>query len=172
MQSNESLGLAEVELLRRLNCTLSPTVPGWFYMAEVKEPLAHGVLARRPGRGRLELPADRLPWAQEYARHLTDHLGGAGYDIVGDLSDLVPAPAGGGGLHPADVTDEDLLDAAVAASAGLLQRRYRRDCGRGPDALGTAPALRRRLRRLSERNRLVGAAQSTIRTGIERSRAR
>ncbi len=125
LRGNESLGLPEVELLRRLNCALSPSVPGWSYMAEVKGPLAHGVLARRPARGRLELPADRLPWAQEYARRLIAFLERSGYGIVGDLADLMPSASSGAGRHPSDVTDEDLLDAAVAASAGLLERRYR-----------------------------------------------
>lgn len=155
LRGNESLGLAEVELLRRLNSALSPTVPGWFYMANVKEPLAHGVLARRPSHGRLELPADRLPWARRYADHLTGYLRGAGYDIVGDLADLHPVEPDRPGLHPADVTDDDLLAAAVAASAGLLRRRYQRAC---------APAGARR--------RWVGAARMRIRHGIERARVR
>lgn len=177
VRSNESLGLPEVELLRRLNCTLSPDVPGWSYMANVKEPLAHGVLAQRPSIGRLELPTERLPWAAAYADRLIGHLDDSGYHVIGSLEDLRPAAPSGDALHPADVTDEQLLGAAVAASAGLLVRRHHRSSGHTAapgglllGALRSAPGVRRRLYALSERNRLVGAARTTVRHRIERRR--
>src|SRR5205085_9805439 len=66
-RSNESLGLAEVELLRRLNVAIPDELPGWFYMRNVKDALAHGALAARPSTlGRLELPQGREKWAREH----------------------------------------------------------------------------------------------------------
>src|ERR1700734_1769822 len=47
-RANASLGLPEVEFLRRLNEVLPDEVPDWFYMWNVKESLAHQVLATRP----------------------------------------------------------------------------------------------------------------------------
>lgn len=181
VRGNESLGPAEVELLRRLNMTLSPEVPSWFYMAHVKDPLAHDALAQRPSRGRLELPPDRLPWAQGYADQLSARLAQAGYDIIGDLADLQPARPSGQALHPAEVTDDEVLDAAITANAALLERRYNRlvrvPAHRSPigdlviRAVHAAPRTQRRLYALSERNRVLGSLRGRIRDGIERSRS-
>ena len=61
---NASLGLPEIEFLRRLNQALPDEVPDWFYMWNVKEAVAHQALAARPREGRLVLPAEREDWAK------------------------------------------------------------------------------------------------------------
>ncbi len=66
-RANTSLGLPEIEFLRRLNAELPREVPDWFYMWNVKEALAHQTLATRPVTGRLVLPEDRNGWAKEHA---------------------------------------------------------------------------------------------------------
>jgi len=120
-RSNASLGLAEVELLRRLNAALPEEVPGWFYMRNVKDALAHGSLAgRRSGLGRLELPADREKWAREHAEQLIADLRGAGYDVIGELDELLPRPVGPTPAKPSDATPAEMLDAAVTAMTTLL----------------------------------------------------
>ena len=45
---NASLGMPEIEFLRRLNQALPDEVPDWFYMWNVKEAVAHRALAARP----------------------------------------------------------------------------------------------------------------------------
>ncbi len=100
-RANTSLGLPEIEFLRRLNADLSPEVPDWFYMWNVKEALAHQTLAARPVTGRLVLPEDRHAWAKEYADILTGGLRDSDYDLVGSLDDLVPKPALQHGPGPA-----------------------------------------------------------------------
>jgi hypothetical protein len=119
-RSNASLGLAEVELLRRVNAAMPDELPGWFYMRNVKDALAHGALAARPSAlGRLELPPEREKWAREHAETVVEGLRDSGYDIVGDLQELVPATASGG-AHPRDARPEEMLDSAVVAISALL----------------------------------------------------
>lgn len=125
-RANASLGLPEVELLRRLNQSLPAEVPNWFYAGRVKERLAHQVLANRPTTGRLQLPARHAPWANEWANRLVRGLEASGYDIVGDVDELRPAPAPAAAPHPADVTAEQLLDAATDSIVALLVREYQR----------------------------------------------
>ena len=92
--SNTSLGLAETELLRKVNHALPPGVPDWFYQRHVKAFVAHDSLATRSGSGRLQLPAARDEWAAAYAEGLVATLARCGYDVVGDLAELHRHPAG------------------------------------------------------------------------------
>ena len=87
---NASLGLAEIEFLRRLNQAIPAEVPDWFYMWNVKEAVAHKALADRPAGGRLMLPADRETWAKDQAEILIAGLQDSGYDLVGDLTSSGP----------------------------------------------------------------------------------
>jgi hypothetical protein len=125
-RANASLGLAEVEFLRRLNVELPDEVPDWFYMWSVKEALAHKVLAARPVTGRLTLPDKRLAWAADQGQALTAGLRESGYDIVGDLDELLPRPAEEPGAAPEDVSADQVLDAAVQAAAALVVNQYRK----------------------------------------------
>lgn len=160
---NASLGVPEVELLRRINAALPEQVPSWFYMWNVKEPLAHGALAARPKSGRLVLPADRRGWASEYTEGVISGIGQAGYDVVGDLAELRLVPAAGRATHPAEATAEQMLDAAVTSIVALVERQYvqaerrrnpRRTTGllnRIVAAIQGSPRLKRMIRELSRR---------------------
>jgi hypothetical protein len=120
-RSNASLGLAEVELLRRLNAVMPEELPGWFYMRNVKDALAHGALASRPSTlGRLELPPEREKWVREHAEAVVAELRTSGYDIVGDLAELLPPPLDAIGARPKDARPEEMLDSALVAISALL----------------------------------------------------
>jgi hypothetical protein len=123
---NASLGVAEVEMLRRLNRTLPPDLPDWFYTTRVKDQIAQRVLARRPSDDRLQLPPNRRKWAEERGGQLVNALKTSGYDIVGDLGDLRPAPSRSKRARPHEVTDKQMFDAAVNSLASLLVDEYRR----------------------------------------------
>jgi hypothetical protein len=123
---NASLGVPEIEFLRRLNMGLSPEIPDWFYMWNVKETLAHRTLAGRPRTGRLVLPADREAWAADQAETLIAALKESRYDIIGDLDELRPRPAGGLAVRPDDTPPGEMLDAAVEAAAAAVFQHYRR----------------------------------------------
>ena len=126
-RANASLGLAEVEFLRRLNQQLSAEVPDWFYMWNVKEALAHEALASRAAGVRLVLPDARLAWAQEHAEALISGLRASDYDIVGDLDELRPQAPAEPAVSPADQPAEQMLDAAVQAAAALVLNQYQKE---------------------------------------------
>jgi hypothetical protein len=123
-RANTSLGLPEIEFLRRMNEALSADIPDWYYMWRVKEGVAHRAMAERPAGERLKLPADRLGWAREHADDLIAGLTGSGYHLVGDLEELRPAAESKVSARPADQPAELVLDAAVHAAAALVLNEY------------------------------------------------
>ena len=127
-RANTSLGLPEIEFLRRLNQALPAEVPDWFYMWTVKEGVAHRALADRPRQGRLVLPAGRETWAKEQAEILIGGLAASGYDVIGDPDELRPRPAREPGAPvPRARQPDPVLDAAVAAAAALVVNQYRKE---------------------------------------------
>ena len=120
---NASLGVPEIEFLRRLNIALSPEIPDWFYMWNVKESLAHQTLAARPRSGRLVLPPSREGWALDQAQALTAALKDSPYDVIGDLGELMPRQAGPG-ASPDEASPGDMLNAAVDATAAAVLAHY------------------------------------------------
>ena len=190
---NASLGMPEIEFLRRLNQALPEEVPDWFYMWNVKEAVAHQALAARPRHARLVLPADREAWAKEQAEILVAGLGGSGYDLIGDLDELVPRP-------PADIRPpaqtlaspagqpaEQVLDAAVEAAAALVVNQYhkaypaaRPQRGQGgqrglvsrvESTVASSPWLKRTVRDLSSRFAIVRRLRIRAWRSLERRRA-
>ena len=184
---NASLGIAEIEFLRRLNEALPQEVPGWFYMWNVKEAVAHQALADRPRGKSLTLPEERLGWAKTFADELVDGLRSDGYDIIGELADLLPPPQPVSGAQPADARPEQMLEAAVVANAALVANHYRRlypasqpQRGGGRQSVAErveatvagAPRLKRVVRQLSARHASVRRLRVTAWRLLERSRAR
>jgi hypothetical protein len=174
-RSNTSLGLPEIEFLRRLNEVLPEEVPDWFYMWNVKEAIAHQALAARPRTGRLALPPDREDWARKQAEILIAALGESSYDLVGSLDDLRPPPAtepsADLSASPADQPAALVLDAAVQAASAMVvnqfrkahpaakpqpsQERQRGLVARVESTVASSPRLKRTVRELSSRSPAV-----------------
>lgn len=137
---NDSLGAAEVEILRRLNSHLASTLPAAAYRFVVE----HGIRERWHVESprRLVLPAEDLEWVAERSEALVAVLGRRGYDVIGHLDDLRPNAAPSGDPRLDEVTDADLLEAAEAALASLslahgklfqrFRRRFTQEVGRRP----------------------------------------
>ena len=189
---NASLGLPEIEFLRRLNQALPAEVPDWFYMWNVKEAVAHQALAARPRQGKLTLPAGRDAWAQEQAKILVTGLTESGYDIIGSLDELTPpAPASGGpggpAAAPASQPAEQVLDAAVDAASALVLNQYRKEypaarpqrghggqrglAERVESTVASSPRLKRMVRELSSRYPAVRRLRILAWMALERTRA-
>jgi hypothetical protein len=186
-RANSSLGLPEIEFLRRLNEVLPDEVPDWFYMWNVKEAVAHRALAARPREGRLVLPADRGEWAGKQAETLITALGDSSYDIVGALDELRPEadPAEPG--QPPAPPAERVLDAAVQAASALVVNQYRiqfpaarpqptQDRQRGlvarvESTVASSPRLKRTVRELSSRFPAVRRLRIEAWRRLERRRA-
>ncbi len=140
---NESLGLVEAELLRRVNKALDGRVQaGRQRSLWIRDVLAHQVLAGI-GHEPIGLTPEHLELAREQAEEAITAIRAAGYLVHGDLEDLRPqAPPA---RLPKDVTEEELLEAAVLALADLLV--WARDAGsdpRGAKEPGVRPVARPR----------------------------
>jgi hypothetical protein len=116
---NISLGLAEAELLRRLNQRLKGQLSWPEHEALLKRFLARDVLTPRAGTARTGVPEKDRGWVTERSRAHVEALRDGGYDVVGSLSDLVPDFADHPDTRP-DPGAGDVLDSAVDALAVLL----------------------------------------------------
>ncbi|GAA4234907.1 hypothetical protein GCM10022254_40910 [Actinomadura meridiana] len=120
VRTNASLSWTETELLRTVNAAVDEDVPMWLYHRLVTDVLALTILPGRGEPGRVPLPPGRRAWAADRARDLTEAIRSGGYDVVGDLAELLP---GDGPSQPAAAPgDAELLDAAAHTILGLLDR--------------------------------------------------
>ena len=99
-------------MVRRLNERLEDVLPNHHYRAFVREMVVHRHLSGRPGPARLSLPADAYAWAADLAHAWVEELGTRGYDVVGDLTDLLPGEA-------KPFVDPDSCDERLVADAAL-----------------------------------------------------
>jgi hypothetical protein len=142
--SNRSLGLAEAELLRRVNQALPESLPWTRYESLVKEQIAEDILL---GRGnRITVPEPDRPWVADRAARLAEDIRAAGYEVVGDLAELLPVVVA---EHrpPSTPSDAEVLQVAVDLVAELVPRLPAQ-----PADLPRADRLKRALITLSERS--------------------
>ncbi|MGZ4427693.1 MAG: hypothetical protein ACXVXC_10950 [Nocardioidaceae bacterium] len=153
-EQNESLGVVEVELLRRVNGDLtgfgSPLNRGVW----IRGYLAQGKLVPRRGDKFWPSPA-RVEQIRARGERAVAVLKDGGYDVVGDVEDLRTPADLPERRHPGDVTDAEMLSAATATIAAMLsdvRRLTNRQNGAGSGIRGRIRA-RTRLRRVAARLR-------------------
>ncbi len=121
--SNPSMGVAETELVRRMNASVQGMPP------ENYDPLVRVFLAEQVLGGqspKLMLPPGRFDWVTKRSRQLISELEAAGYSVVGDLDELLPRAGDHDGyVSPTELTEADLAPAAIRAATGLLQHAGR-----------------------------------------------
>ena len=129
---NPSLGVPETTLLRRINRKTNAELPPADYRPLVRELLAHQTLSRRTASPRLALPPDLHPWVQELSASWIAEVEARGYDVIGDLGDLVGAPPVAEYADPDRPRERQVAAAAVDAITALLldNARLRHDTGR------------------------------------------
>jgi hypothetical protein len=115
VRTNASLGVAEAAVVRRLNEQVDGVVPNHHYRAIVREALVHQNLSRDRRSARLSVPPDVWTWAVDLSRTWVTELALRGYDVVGDLDDLLPTAP----LPYADPDHPDLEEFADAAVRAL-----------------------------------------------------
>jgi len=130
-RANPSMGMAQTELLRRVNGALGDRLPHprAGYAQVVKDYLGNQVLAPQGG-ARPVLPARLEGWCRETAAEMVARLDSAGYDVVGDLADLIPVAVRDGAVvepHVEEPTagEAQVAEAAVGALASMLDQRHR-----------------------------------------------
>jgi hypothetical protein len=124
-RGNPSLGLVQIELLRRVNVALGDRLPHprAGYGRVGKRHLAERMLAPQGGQPPV-LPANLVDRCLEVSNRMVEELRKRDYDVVGELDDLLPR-----GLHneveQTSPTEGELLEAAVQALADMLDQRHR-----------------------------------------------
>lgn len=159
---NTSLSAAEAAVLRTLNEFLADVDIPW---PDYTRLIKHGVTSalKADPAERIELPEDAYAWASEWSKGAVEKLRGAGYDIVGDLDELVP-------LSRPTGADPDDLSAAVREAAALrilsavvkLFSDAEQERRAASDAAGLLPAprqVRAAARRVTRTVRRAGGRQ-------------
>ena len=124
-RANPSLGAAETTLVRRINVKVNRIVPPASYRPLVRELLAHRTLSRRVDSPRLTLPPADHAWVADLQQKWTDLIRERGYDVVGDLDELVGTPPPEPWTDPDSPEEARVADAAVDAIAALLVENAR-----------------------------------------------
>lgn len=114
-RTNPSLGIAETQLLRRLNRRMDRVARREAAFDElIRQMLAEDKLVRRTSKP-LRMPPAMHPWAVAEAERWIEWLERSGVHVVGDLQDLHPAAP----VAPADFADPDRVGAKQQLSAAL-----------------------------------------------------
>lgn len=115
---NDSLGVVEAELLRRVNDTVPREHRSAAYSRHLKGTFVPRALVGSAPRDSFAVPDNHVAWIEEAAAAVVAVLRTGPYDVVGDLDDLLPALAAGG-RTPDQVSDAELLSAATVVLSRL-----------------------------------------------------
>ena len=164
-RSNQTLGSTQAELLRRVNERLGDRVPQPHYARLVKRQFSQSTLTTQkspPARCSPELLQQLHDFALEQNRQLRE----AGYQVHGDLAELVPDVDGGDAVDPSSLSGDELTEAATTALADLLAERM--------ETSGDAREAGRARHTGKQRGRGAGASRSPVSAlvGLLRNRGR
>lgn len=117
---NDSLGRVEVELLRRINDVRIQKFEAISDQRWFKNTLAKRILAQRTGADRLAVPETAHEWIRQTSHATVEALSHKGYDVVGDLAELIPPAQPETGPDPAHAEQSELLSAATETIVELM----------------------------------------------------
>ena len=123
-RANPSLGAPETALIRRINRNANRDLAPADYRPLVRELLAHQTLSRRRGSPRLAPPPDAYHWVRDIQQSWVDDITARGYDVVGDLAELLGSPTEGWS-DPDAPSEKQVAGAAVDAITALLLENAR-----------------------------------------------
>ena len=132
LRPNDSLGVVEAELLRRVT-TPSPATVAPGQPRRVKGRSCPALVGSAP-RDSFALPDNHVAWIEEAGATVVAALRSSSYDVVGDLDDLLPSLAADG-RTPDQVGEAELLAAATTVLAPARPRRARPRSTRPSSAL-------------------------------------
>jgi len=143
------------ELLLKVNAELTD-VARHDRSVSVKGPLAKRTLApRAPVEPRYALTREHHAILRARAAHLADGLRSTGVKVVGNLDEIVPPEDPLAGVEPGDITDTQLLEAAVTGLAGMSRQLTRRHAA-------LTDLKRERASLLAERRKLARQQQGQV----------
>ena len=136
-RANESLGLAEVEIMRRVHAAVPEERRGLDLRRIATKWFTQQVLVPAGSGEPFVLPQDIHAWAVARGSAMVTELCSRELDVIGDLDDLLPPSTPPAGRTPDDVTDSEVADVAVPALARMLlaelDRRQQRRSASGPE---------------------------------------
>ncbi len=115
---NDSLGVVEAELLRRVNDTVPRERRSASYARHLKGSFVPAALVGSAPRDSFAVPDHHVAWIEESAAAVVTALRASTYDVVGDHADLLPTLAADG-RTPDQVSDAELLSAATVVLSRL-----------------------------------------------------
>jgi hypothetical protein len=116
---NESLGVVEVELLRRVNADLVDFNSALDRGNWIRSYLAQGKLVPRKGEKFWPSPA-RVDELRVRGDRAVEVVKQRGYDVIGDVEDLRTPARLPERRHPDSVTETEMLEAATATIAAMM----------------------------------------------------
>ena len=164
---NESLGVVEVELLRRVNADLRGFTTAQDRGNWIRGYLAQGKLVPRGGE-KFWPSTERVAELCARGDRIADEVAAAGYDVIGDAAALRPPAHLPERRHPDDVTEAELLAVATDVIAAMLTdvRTLTRENRALSSRPGAAEGVARRLGWLPEPARwVVRSIRSRFRVG-------
>jgi len=137
---NESLSAESAALLQRLGPSLRTAVDAdtahWTEQYRwLRRYVGHELLVPQRGSA-IRLRQAEFDHLRQWSHRTDESLRAAGFDVVGDLAELISDAGGGPGKHPDDVTSDEMLEVAGTVVASLLRRL--RDESPPPDVPGRA----------------------------------
>ncbi len=117
--------MPETTAVRRINVKANKLVPPAAYRPLVRELIAHQTLSRRTSSPRLTLPPEEYGWVAELQERWSGVVRDRGYDVVGDLADLVGDPPATTYADPDSPDEAQVADAALDAVTALLVENAR-----------------------------------------------
>ena len=121
-RANPSLGAVDAELVRAIN-EHADRLQARNYRDDLRGQLIEEVLQSHSGRAPIAFPERHRDWVRKRSHELIEGVRDAGYVVVGDLSELEPAPSTPDAIDPARIDQAVFLDAALDALAGLITHR-------------------------------------------------
>lgn len=116
---NDSLSVVEAELLRRVNTAVPRSARTVTLTRLTKGAFARDVLAGSSPQESFVLPAAHADWVRARSEATVTALAGRGYDVVGDLADLLPAEPRDG-RAPEQTDEAEVLAAATTVVARMI----------------------------------------------------
>ncbi|MGN0062886.1 MAG: hypothetical protein ACI379_01485 [Nocardioides sp.] len=125
-RSNESINATQAELIRQMNEALGEVRKDLVTKRVMRRLIADGRFDDVNGATKLLLPREAAGWVAERSRQVVEELGGRGYDVHGDLEDLLLDDSTPLADAVATVTPEQIAALAPAVVARLVEHEVER----------------------------------------------
>lgn len=149
--ANQALGSAQVAVLRRVNKALGGRIKQPAYAQVVKTQFAENLLAAQAS-SRPETPRVLVRRMRAVAQQRNEAIAALGYQVHGDLAELLPRPVPAATKSPDQIDNREVLDAFALVVAELLvhraDNRSESLLRRAATTPGVAPLRRRIVQRL------------------------